>query len=169
MRLRDDDLDTYLASVADLLDRYGVELDLVGRDLGIEQTRDSARTFDLRGFLPDAGSSTRAILEIRETWLADDAGTFERAEYAYELLDSGRAFRRAFHLHAPDWFERHFMVLVHEHCERPIGTFDCQHYEGSPLRDAFAGVLALIDAWTDEPPDCDRLRCLEPGVRRPGW
>jgi hypothetical protein len=161
LRLTDQGLDTYLAGVANLLDRYGLELDLADGDLAIEQTDAGARTFDLRGVLPDADVPTKAVVEIRETWLADGTGAFERAEYAYELLDVGRNFRRAFHLHFPDWFERHFLVVVHEHCERPIGEVGCGHYEGAPIRDAFAGVTAVIDAWMSDPPDCDALTCLE--------
>ncbi len=158
MRLTDAGLDSYLASIAKVLDQYGLGLELADRDLTIEQTDDGARTFDLRAFLPEPA---RAIVDIRETWLADGTGAFERVEYVYELLDRGRDFRRAFHLHFPDWFERRFLVVVHEHCERPIGEVECEHYEGVPIRDAFAGVLALMDIWASDPPDCSALRCLE--------
>ena len=58
------------------------------------------------------------------------------------------------------WFERRYLVVVHEHCERPLGDAACDHYEGSPIRDGYAGVMVLIDAWTDEP-GCFELRCLE--------
>lgn len=159
MRLTDRGLDGYLSDIAKLLDRYGASLD--PGDLSIEEAAAGARTFDIRGFLPDGRQPRLAALEIRETWLPVDAGAFERAEYAYELIDRERDFRRAFHLHFADWFQRHFLVVVHEHCERPIGAVDCTHYEGTPIRDAFAGVLALIDVWTGDPPDCSTLRCLE--------
>lgn len=107
------------------------------------------------------GASTPSVVEIRETWVEDGAGAFERAEYVYELIDRERDFRRGYHLHDRDWFERRFLVVVHEHCERPIGLSACDHYEGTPVRDAFAGILALIDAWTGDPPDCSTLRCLD--------
>jgi hypothetical protein len=79
------------------------------------------------------------------------------------LLDHERDFRRAHHLHDRDVFVRRFNVVVHEHCERPIGNVQCAHYEGSPIRDAFAGVVALLDAWTADPPECADLRCLPEG------
>lgn len=159
MRLTDQGLDDHLADIAKLLDRYGASLD--PGDLTIEEATAGARTFDVRGFLPDGRQPALAFVEIRETWLPADAWTFERAEYAYELIDRERDFRHAFHLHFPDWFERRFLVVVHEHCERPIGAVDCEHYEGAPIRDAFAGIIKLFDLWTDAPPECDELRCLE--------
>jgi hypothetical protein len=58
-------------------------------------------------------------------------------------------------------FVRRFDVVVHEHCEQPIGTVECAHYEGSPVRDAFAAVVALVDAWIADPPECSDVRCLD--------
>jgi hypothetical protein len=52
------------------------------------------------------------------------------------------------------------MVVVHEHCEQPVGHAVCPHYEGSPIRDAYAGIVALMRVWTDPAPDCSNLRCL---------
>ena len=159
MRLTDDGLETHLSRVADLLERYGLELDSPGHALMIDEVA-AARRLAVRAS-PPGGPSSGAVIEVRETWSGDGTGSFERSEYAYELLDHERNFRRAFHLHFPDWFERRFLVVVHEHCERPIGSVDCEHYEGVPIRDAFAGVLALVDAWTSDPPECSALRCLE--------
>jgi hypothetical protein len=158
LRLTDQALGGYVADIAGLLDRYGVALD--GGHLTVEEAATGARTFDIRGFLPDGGQPPLATVEIRETWFRG-GDAFERTAYAYELVDRERDVRRAFHLHDPDWFERRFLVVVHEHCERPIGVVDCEHYEGTPVRDAFAGVLALIDAWTGDPADCSRLHCLD--------
>ena len=157
MRLTDDGLDKYLASVADLLDRYG--LDVPDGALSIDQAAD-ARRLGVRAVLP-GGTRTPAVVELRETWVEDGAGAFARTEYVYELIDRERDFRRAFHLHDADWFERRFLVVVHEHCERPIGAAGCDHYEGTPIKDAFAGVLVVMDAWTADLPDCSTLRCLE--------
>lgn len=156
MRLTDAGLDAYLTSVAGLLDRYGLEV--AGDALAIEEAP-GVRRLDLRALLP--GGSSRAGVEVRETWVEADAGAFERTEYVYELLDHERDFRRAFHLHDPEWFAGRFLVVVHEHCENPLGLPVCDHYEGTPIRDAFAGILALMDSWAGEPPDCSTLRCLE--------
>jgi len=160
VRLTDDGLDAYLAAIANLLDRHGIELDTADRDLTIDQTATGHRRLDVRGFMP-AGTQGRARVGIRETWVADGTGAFERAEYVYDLLDTGRGFRRAFHLHDRESFERRFDVVVHEHCERPIGTVDCERYEGSPIRDGFAGVMRILEVWTADPPDCADFRCLE--------
>ena len=161
MRLSDANLDDYLLGVANLLERYGVALDGAGQELEIDSATTGARTFDLRGFLPDGRQPPRAIVELRETWIPDGSGALERVEYVYELLDHERDFRQAHHLHDRDVFVRRFSVVVHEHCERPIGRVECAHYEGSPIRDAFAGVVALVDAWVADPPECSDLRCLE--------
>jgi len=161
VRLRDEGLESYLVGVAELLERYGLELEPGDRELTIDQAGD-ARRLELRAVLPDAATQTRAIVELRETWVADGTGGFVRAEYAYKLLDRPRGFRRAFHLHDPDWFGRRFLVVVHEHCERPIGVAPCDHVEGSPIRDAFAGAMRLIEVWADsELPDCAALPCLD--------
>ena len=144
MRLTDAGLDDYLVGIANLLERHGIALEDAGQDLEIESASTGARTFDLRGYLPDGRLPPRAIVELRETWVPDGSGALERVEYAYELLDHERDFRQAHHLHDRDVFVRHFSVVVHEHCERPIGNVECAHYEGWPIRDAFAGVVALV-------------------------
>lgn len=127
----------------------------------------SARRLDLRAFLADPATPTRAIVDLRETWTADGAGACERTEYVYELLDQARDLRRAFQLHDSAWFEHRFLVAVHEHCERPIGVAPCVHVEGSPIRDAFTGVMRLFGVWTDPVvPDCRTLPCLDCRMRR---
>ena len=147
--------------VASLLESFGVAVDAPAGDLLIEQTIDGTQTFDLRGTIRLDPFSAPAIVDVRETWVPDQSGDLVRGEYVYELIDRGRDFRRAFHLHDAAWFERRFLVVVHEHCERPIGARPCDHFEGTPIRDAYAGVLALIDAWIADPPDCAQLRCLD--------
>lgn len=159
MRLTDHGLETYLSDVADLLERYGLEPDSPGQGLTIDEAV-GARRLAVRAFPPGVRSTTAGV-ELRETWVGDGTGSFERSEYAYELVDQLSDFRRAFHMHFPEWFRRRFLVVVHEHCERPIGRIDCEHFEGTPIRDAFAGVLAIVDVWTGEAPDCSALRCLE--------
>jgi hypothetical protein len=37
----------------------------------------------------------------------------------------------------------------------------CDHYEGVPIRDGYAGIVALINAWAGDPPGCDAMRCLD--------
>jgi hypothetical protein len=158
---------TYVARVADLLERYGLVLrqPAEGDDLVLAEDEAGVLSYELWGDLPDADDLTPARIEIREEFAPVGPDVYERTRYEYELRDEARGYRRAFHLHSPESFMRAYLVVVHEHCERPIGARTCQHYEGSPVRDAFAGVGALIDAWTGDPPDCRRLRCLDD--RRP--
>ena len=162
---------TYLGHVAEFLERYGLVLGepAEGDDLVLEEDEAGVLSYELWGDLPDGNRGTPARIEIREEFTPIRSDVYERTRYEYELRDEAREYRRAFHLHSPEPFMRAYLVVVHEHCERPIGAKICQHYEGSPVKDAFAGVGALIDAWTGEPTDCRRLRCLDdrrPPMRR---
>lgn len=162
MRASYDGCAEYLARVAALLERCGVELRLSkGDDLDLLEDDDGVLSFEILGDLPDRTRPASARVEIREEFRPVAPDLYERSRYEYELLDRARDFRRACHLHFSEYFERRFLVVVHEHCERPIGQIDCDHFEGSPIRDAYAGVTNLMDTWTGEPPDCRSLRCLE--------
>ena len=160
MRATFGSVEEYLGNVAHLLERFGIAL-RGEADLSLLEDRHGGLSFELMGDMPDGHDPARAEITIREGFDPNQGDGYVRARYEYELLDRGRDFRRSFHLHFPDWFEREFLVVTHEHCERPIGTVKCEHYQGSPLRDAFAGVVALIDVWTADPPDCAAIRCLE--------
>ncbi|MDQ3476194.1 MAG: hypothetical protein M3492_07650, partial [Actinomycetota bacterium] len=119
-------------------------------------------SFELRGFLPDAHQPPRSVLELREVWQPTESGVLERRDYAYELLDQERGYRRAFHLHDRDWFADHFDVVVHEHCEQPIGTAPRDHVAGHPVRDGFRAAELLMAIWVDPVvPDSAALPCLE--------
>jgi hypothetical protein len=163
VELSSPEVDDYASRVVELLERYGVVLTkpATGERIEILEADDGSLSFELIGSLPDGRQLALSTLEMREWFgpIADDR--FERGGYEYELLDHERDFRRAFHLHDPAWFEHTYLVLVHEHCERPVKHAACAHYQGSPVRDGYAGVVALFDAWTDEPPVCSELRCLE--------
>ena len=162
MRGSYEDCAEYLSRVATLVERFGITVDLrEDEDLALLEDDEGTLSFEIRGDLPDGIHAATASVELREAFRRIGPGLYERSRYEYELVDRARGFRRAFHLHFPEWFEWRFLVVVHEHCERPIGRVDCEHYEGRPIRDAFAGVAALMDAWTAEPPDCGALRCLE--------
>jgi hypothetical protein len=152
----------YLSRVVALIERFGATLDLAeGADLELLEEDDGTLSFEIMGGLSDGTHPALARLVIREGFRRISPDLYERSRYEYELVDRARDFRRAFHLHFPEWFARQFLVVVHEHCERPIGLVDCEHYEGRPIEDAFAGVTTLMDVWTAEPPDCGTLTCLE--------
>jgi hypothetical protein len=160
VRLAGPALEDYVSRVADLLERFGAVLD-PDEDPWLRATPDGARWFELEARIGGDASSGAALV-IRERWRPARPDEFERAEYEYELLDRERDVRRAFHLHDADWFVARYQVVVHEHCEHPIGAAPCPHVEGSPVRDAFAGVTRLMEVWTDpDTPDCRALRCLD--------
>ena len=156
-------LEDYLSGVAELLERYGVVLELERTaPLVLEESPSGAMSFALRGFLPDGRIPPLSILEIRERWRRLGPDKVERWEYEFELVDHGRGFRRAFHLHHADAFMRRFHVVVHEHCEQPIGTAPCSHIVGSPVRDGYRGVELLLETWIGpHMPDCSAMTCLE--------
>ena len=161
MRLSGSALEGHVADVVELLERYGAVL---GRDADphVKASPSGARWFDVHADLPSIERDRRATVAMREVWLPVAVDTFERSDYGYELLDPDRDLRRAYHLHDIEWFIRRYEVVVHEHCERPIGVARCAHYAGYPVRDAFAAVELLVDAWLDPAePDCDALMCLE--------
>jgi hypothetical protein len=163
VRLSGQALEGYVANTALLLERYGVVLELEPDEaLELDESETGRLSFSVRGFLPDGRRPPGAIVDVREIWRPTAVGPYERSDYAYELLDHERDFRRAFHLHDAEVFVRRHDVVVHEHCERPIGNAPCAHVSGFPVRDAFAGVERLLDAWLDpQIPDCDAFECLE--------
>lgn len=161
MRLSGAALEGHVAEVADLIERYGAVVD-PEMELVVFESPSGARWFQVRASLWDGRTPSRSIVELREVWRPYSDGSYERSEYVYELLDHERDVRRAFHLHDAETFVRRFQVVVHEHCERPVGSTSCDHYAGEPVRDAFSGVERLVGAWVDpEIPDCTALRCLE--------
>lgn len=162
MRLSIEGLEDYLGCVVELLERYGVVLDLDPTDpLALEESPSGALSFSLRGFMPDGRTPPLSVLGVRERWHPVGSGEVERREYEYELIDHERGFRRGFHRHDTEFFIRRFDVVVHEHCKSPIGTAPCAHIEGSPVRDAYRGVEVLLETWVDPAaPDCAAMRCL---------
>lgn len=152
----------YLVRVVALLERYGIALRLPEGSDELEILEDPAGglSFELLGDLPDSAAPGRSEVIVRERFDRAGPDQYARVGYEYEILDRERGYRRSFHLHHPEWFQTEFLVVVHEHCESPIGRVSCKHYEGSPIKDAHAGVEALMDVWTGPPPDCSRLTCL---------
>jgi hypothetical protein len=163
MRGTQEQIAAYLASAANLLGRYGVDLAFPSGLDAVELLEDANGnlSYELLGNLPGSQNAAGSELAIREGFERLGPDQFERIRYEFELVDRGRDFRRAFHMHFTEWFIERYQVVVHEHCERPVGRVACEHYEGSPIKDAFAGTVKLIDAWTDAPPDCAVLACLD--------
>ncbi|MBA3877081.1 MAG: hypothetical protein C0498_09130 [Anaerolinea sp.] len=163
MRGTQDQIAAYLASAANLLGRYSVDLALPSDSDAVELLEDSNGnlSFELLGTLPGSQDVARSELAIREGFERLGPDQYERTRYEFELVDRGREYRCAFHMHFTEWFVERYQVVVHEHCERPVGRVACEHYEGSPIKDAFAGILKLIEVWTDAPPDCATLACLD--------
>ena len=163
MRLTSAALDDYVADLAELAERYGITLDLTdGESLTIQVEASGARRFTLLGALPAGRQSVSASVELAETWRPVGKDGYERSIYRYELLERQRDFRRAFHRHDEDFFARRYGVVVHEHCEVPIGAAPCAHLFGPPVRDGYRAVELLMSAWVADAPDCASLPCLDP-------
>jgi hypothetical protein len=151
------DLVGHAEKLATYLARTGA--DLMHRRLEYRDKRTRAQLV-LDAELPGAGLPPVSRAIVRESYeLRDDA--WELVAYRYELLDREMDGRRAFHLHDTDAFLRKYFVLVHEHCERPIGTSTCDHFAGLPIRDSREGIQRILAAWTDGF-ECRDLTCLEP-------
>ena len=161
MQLFARELDDYMADLAELAERYGVTLDL-GEDgpLTVELEPDGARRFSIIGVLPNGRQPDTSRVAIREKWQPVVNDRLERSSYRFELIDEARDYRRAFHRHDERQFERRFGVVVHEHCESPVGHSACAHISGPPIKDGHRAIVLLIDAWVG-PPDCAGLPCLE--------
>jgi hypothetical protein len=161
MRLSAAGLEAYVIDLVELLERYGLVAEWVEEAAAIiSRRRDGALVFEIRATLPTRAAIGSAI-EISELWFPS-AGLLERSGYRYELIDRERQHRRAFHRHDSAYFDRQFGVVVHEHCESPIGQVDCTHFFGPPVRDGFRAVELLMAAWVSDPLDCRTLPCLEP-------
>jgi hypothetical protein len=167
VQLSDEEVDDYASRLVALLERFGVVVTKPNpaEPVDVLEADDGSLSFELIGSLPGGREPALSTLELRERFQPIAGARFERDRYEYELLDRERDVRRAFHLHHPEWFERRYLVVVHEHCQRTIGKALCAHYHGSPIRDGYAGAVALMNAWTDEPPDCSILPCLDEAGR----
>lgn len=163
MLIHEDECEDYIANVAELMERYGIVLvkPATGEDLVLIEDDRGALGFELIGELRGEGTGRPATIEVREELAPLGEGTFHTTGYEYELIDRSADYRRAFHLHHPEEFGRRYLVLVHEHCESPLGQAECEHYSGMPLKDSYAGLTKLLDAWTEGPIDCRTLICLD--------
>jgi hypothetical protein len=154
----------YLADLAQLAERYGITPGPPSNELlspAIEP--DGTRRFNLVGFLPDGRQPPEAVIRVDERWRPhNDGDGYERSAYRYELIDHERGYRRAFHWHDESYFERRYGVVVHEHCESPVGSAPCPHYFGAPVRDGYRTIELLMSTWVGDPPNCPDLPCLEP-------
>lgn len=122
-----------------------------------------AASISIEVALPGGGIPQISELRFKERWERPYRDQRWRlTEYAYELLDHERGLRTALHLHHQDWFVVNFHVVVHEHCESPIGSSACEHYAGVPVSDGSEALDRLMSVWLDDVvPDCSRLTCLE--------
>ena len=163
MRLSGAGLDDYVVDLAELAERYGIDLALSdGEALTVEIEASGSRRFTLSGTLPAGRRLPSAGVELAETWRPVGRDGYERSAYRYELLEQERDFRRAFHRHDEETFARRYGVVVHEHCEAPISAAPCAHLFGPPVRDGYRAIELLMSAWVADPPDCAGLPCLDP-------
>jgi hypothetical protein len=116
--------------------------------------------FELAAELPGSFDPKPAVITAQEIWTPAAGGRYERAEYAYDLIDHPANRRRAFHIHdVPEYLGR-LGVTAHEHCEEVLGKPTCDHYLGLPLYSGYERLNALLACWSDPGPlGCARLRC----------
>lgn len=158
-----DELLTYLANLVEHLERFAVTVlpPDEGEHISLGRETDGSLAIDLSARLPVSRRSIDVDLSIFERWRPMRSGEWELAEYAYELLDHGASYRRAFHRHDVDAFVRAYGRATHEHCEATLGLVICGHYAGIPVEDAFDGSERLYGTWlAGERPDCSALTCL---------
>ena len=162
MRLTSAGLDDYVVDLAELAERYGITLALSdGEALTVEIEASGSRRFTLWGTFPAGRHSPSANFELAEKWRPVGQDGYERSAYRYELLERERDFRRAFHRHDEEFFVRRYGVVVHEHCEVPVGAAPFAHLFGPPVRDGYRAIELLMSAWVADPPDCASLPCLD--------
>lgn len=118
--------------------------------------------FDVAGTVVDADGTVDTEIRLGEIWRPLSERRWERDEYTYDLIDRGRARRRAFHLHDRALSEAHLRSHVHEHCEETMGAATCGHYLGRELLDGFVAIELLMAAWLEPRAlGCANLVCLD--------
>jgi hypothetical protein len=154
------DLRTHAAHLAQRVASTGADL----AQPRIRYTRDDLEAdVSIRGDLPGSGIPKSSQVDLTERWVRPFRDQpWRLVEYAYELLDHERDVRFALHLHDQDWYVDNLRVVVHEHCDSPIGNVRCRHYAGDPIAGGHEAVDRLLEVWTrDAPLDCAALTCLE--------
>ena len=154
------DLSTYAAQLAQRVASTGAD---VGSRRILHASGELEADISIRGDLPGGGVPRTSRVDLREQWMRPFRDQpWRLVQYAYELLDHERDVRFALHLHDRDWFADTYRVVVHEHCESPLGTVRCKHYAGDPVADGYEAVDRLLEVWTrDSPLNCAALVCLE--------
>ena len=152
-----------LAQVASYLGGLAVYLRNLGAEVPepvLDRYESGEIGFELTAELSGSVDPRAAVVTAREIWGPVGAGRFQRAEYAYDLIDYPANRRRAFHMHdVPEYLAR-LGVTAHEHCEEVLGKPTCDHYLGLPVYSGYEGLNTLLACWSDPGPlGCARLRC----------
>ena len=153
------DLPGYVETVARRLGSTGA--DVAGPTIGYV-AGGLAAGVSIAAALPGSGIPQNSEIRFVERWERPYLDQpWRLTEYAYDLLDHERDVRLALHLHHADWFVANFRVVVHEHCEKPIGVARCAHYAGRPVNGGLDALYRLLAVWMeDPPPDCSALHGL---------
>lgn len=118
--------------------------------------------FGVRGVIESPTETLDAEITLDELWRPLPELRWERDEYTYDLIDHGRARRRAFHLHDRALARARLRSAVHEHCEEVLGDIARAHYLGRELPDGYLALDLLIAAWLEPARlGCDGLICLD--------
>lgn len=152
-----------LGQIASYLDGLAVYLRNMGADVPepvLDRYATGAVGFEMTGELPGPSEPQLAVITAREIWEPAGNDRYERAEYAYDLIDYPANRRRAFHMHDVPTYLARLGVTAHEHCEEVLGRPACDHYLGLPVYSGYDGLNSLLACWSDPGPlGCSRLRC----------
>jgi hypothetical protein len=91
-----------LAQVASYLGGLAVYLRNLGAEVpepSLDRYEGGEIGFAITAELPGPGDPKPAVMTVQEIWNPTGAGRYERAEYAYDLIDYPANRRRAFHMH----------------------------------------------------------------------
>jgi hypothetical protein len=147
-------LNQYVIGLAKALYTRGFDL-RAGRRAEFDESGDIV--FGVRGVIESPTGIVDAEINLDELWRPLPDLRWERDEYAYDLIDHGRARRRAFHVHDRALARARLRSHVHEHCEEVLGETACAHYLGRELPDGYVALDLLMAAWLEP----GRLGCDE--------
>jgi hypothetical protein len=117
--------------------------------------------FEVDAEMSATGEEKPATIKAIEIWKPVGEDRYERAEYAYDLIDYPLDRRRAFHLHDASIYLARLGVTAHEHCEEVLGHPTCDHYLGLPQHSGYEALNALLACWSDPGPlGCAGLECV---------
>lgn len=151
-------INRYIVAALKDLETRGFEVPTIA-EVAIDD--DGVLAFAIEGACPEVSASGPAVASLREIWTPIGVRVWQRAEYAYDLIDHPAHRRRAWHMHAVDQARSVLGSAAHEHCEEGLGLPACDHYRGYELSSVHEGIALIDAAWSEPGPlGCSTLACL---------